>query len=99
FFPVFFGVSINRYRFLPISPLENVTGNGRGRGTIMIKIAKLTDYAIVILGELAESAGDAASVRNVRDLAADTRLPMPTVSKVVKALARAGLLASRRGSK
>jgi FeS assembly SUF system regulator len=36
---------------------------------------------------------------NARELAAETRLPVPVVSKVLKALARAGLLVSQRGAK
>ena len=37
------------------------------------------------------------SSRPVRDLAAETRIPQPTVSKVLKQLARAGVVTSIRG--
>ncbi len=63
----------------------------------MIRLSRITDYGIVLMVQLARSAGDAA--RNARHLAAETELPVPVVSKVLKSLAREGLLASQRGSK
>ena len=39
------------------------------------------------------------STYNARDIAGATRLPLPVVSKVLKLLARDGLLASQRGIK
>ena len=36
---------------------------------------------------------------NARDLAAETQLPLPAVSKLLKTLAREGLLSSSRGAK
>jgi len=60
----------------------------------MIRIAKLTDYAIVLL---AYFAGDAEQVRTARDLAAQAHISLPTVCKVLKALSRGGLLVSHRG--
>ncbi|HEX7408009.1 MAG TPA: SUF system Fe-S cluster assembly regulator [Candidatus Binatia bacterium] len=62
----------------------------------MIRIAKLTDYAIVLLTYFA---GDADQVRTARDLGAQARIPLPTVCKVLKALSRGGLLVSQRGVK
>lgn len=61
----------------------------------MIRIAKLTDYAIVLLTHFARKGGP--SVLNARDLAAEARLPLPTVSKLLKLLLRAGVLVSHRG--
>ena len=63
----------------------------------MIRISRITDYGIVLMVQLARSAGDTS--RNARDLAAETELPAPVVSKILKSLARDGLLVSRRGSK
>jgi FeS assembly SUF system regulator len=37
--------------------------------------------------------------RSVRELAAETHVPLPTVSKLLKALTRSGLLVSHRGVK
>jgi FeS assembly SUF system regulator len=63
----------------------------------VIRLSRITDYGIVLMVELARSADGAA--RNARNLAAGTELPLPVVSKVLKSLARDGLLASQRGSK
>ena len=61
----------------------------------MIRVSKLGDYAIVLMATIArEAAGQAATARA---LSAVTTLPVPTVSKVLKALARDGLLVSQRG--
>ena len=63
----------------------------------MIRLSRITDYGIVLMVQLARVEDDAA--RNARHLAAETDLPVPVVSKVLKSLAREGLLASQRGSK
>ncbi len=63
----------------------------------MVRMSKLTDYAIVLLTHLATEEGDAP--HNAREVAARVHLPFPVVSKILKALARAGLLASHRGAK
>ena len=63
----------------------------------MIRLSRITDYGIVLMVQLARVADDTA--RNARHLAAETDLPAPVVSKVLKSLARKGLLASQRGSK
>ena len=63
----------------------------------MIRLSRITDYGIVLMVELARSAEGEA--RNARNLAAETDLPAPVVSKVLKSLARQGLLDSQRGSK
>jgi len=62
----------------------------------MIRIAKLTDYAIVLLTYFSEDSGQ---VYNARDLAAQSGLSLPTVSKILKALSRGALLVSHRGVK
>ena len=63
----------------------------------MIRLSRITDYGIVLLVKLAQSPGGEA--QNARHLAAQSELPVPVVSKVLKTLAREGLLASQRGSK
>ena len=64
----------------------------------MLRITKQTDYGIVLMTRLAQN-GTATEVHNARDLARSTNLPLPTVSKILKALARGGLLESHRGVK
>ena len=63
----------------------------------MVRMSKLTDYAIVLLTLLATEEG--AAPHNAREVAARAHLPFPVVSKILKALARAGLLVSHRGAK
>ncbi|HEY6483717.1 MAG TPA: SUF system Fe-S cluster assembly regulator [Steroidobacteraceae bacterium] len=60
----------------------------------MLRISKLTDYATVILAALAEQPDH---VRTAIALAQETRIAAPTVSKLLKQLQRAGLVASTRG--
>ena len=61
----------------------------------MIRLSKLADYGIVLISRLA--AERAGTVYTAKGLAAATAIPVPTVSKVTKALAHAGLLVSHRG--
>jgi FeS assembly SUF system regulator len=63
----------------------------------MIRLAKLTDYGLVLMTIIARD--HAASVHTARDLAAQSRLPLPTVSKVLKQLLQSELLVSHRGIK
>ena len=63
----------------------------------MIRLSRLSDYGIVLMAQLAGRAGGAPS--NAREVAALVHLPLPVVSKVLKALARRGLLVSHRGAK
>ena len=70
----------------------------------MLRLSKLTDYGIVLLARLAKSSddtgpGDEAAPHNARELAAEVDLPAPVVSKVLKLLAREGVLESHRGAK
>ena len=60
----------------------------------MLRISKLTDYGTVVLAELA---GDPGAVCSAADVAAATGIGLPTVSKLLKSLARAGLVVSTRG--
>jgi FeS assembly SUF system regulator len=61
----------------------------------MLKLSKLTDYAVVVLVRL--SAGDL--VQTSPGIAHATGVPEPTVAKVLKALAGGGLVASQRGAR
>ncbi|MHC4960071.1 MAG: SUF system Fe-S cluster assembly regulator [Planctomycetota bacterium] len=66
----------------------------------MLRITKQTDYAIVLMSCLSARRGaDGDAVHTARDLASIASLPMPTVSKILKAMTRAGLVESRRGVK
>ena len=61
----------------------------------MLRVTKLTDYATLVLTALA---GSPARVHSAAELAELARLELPTVSKVLKPLARAGLVTSFRGA-
>jgi len=61
----------------------------------MIKLGKLTDYALVIMSQLAnEKLGSAHSSVYLSEI---TKIPEPTVAKVLKQLTRSKLVVSRRG--
>jgi FeS assembly SUF system regulator len=61
----------------------------------MLRISKMTDYAVVLATHLAA----VESPHAARDLALHTQIPEPTASKVLKKLARAGVVSSQRGAK
>lgn len=63
----------------------------------MIRISRETDYGIVLLTHIVNSAE--GSTYSARALAARTHLPVPMVSKILKQLVRDGLLFSQRGVK
>ncbi len=63
----------------------------------MIRITRLTDYGIILLAYLASRPRE--QVLTARDAAQECRLPVPMVSKILKTLARGGILASHRGVK
>jgi len=60
----------------------------------MLRISKMTDYATVLLARLAAAPGEQVTATQ---LAGQTRLAVPTVSKVLKQLHRSGLVQSTRG--
>jgi FeS assembly SUF system regulator len=62
----------------------------------MLKMGKLTDYATVIMSYLAQNPG---AVHAASELAVVVGISGPTALKVLKTLARAGLLQSQRGTK
>jgi len=61
----------------------------------MLRISKLTDYATVILARLA---AEPARRFTAAQIAAETHLAVPTVSKLLKQMHRQGLVLSTRGS-
>jgi FeS assembly SUF system regulator len=61
----------------------------------MLRMSKLTDYATVILSHLSDTDG---ALHTATDIAARTGLGLPTVSKLLKAMTRASLVTSVRGS-
>lgn len=60
----------------------------------MLKISKLADYATVVMNFLATKAGERYSAAQV---AAETHITAPTVSKILKLLNEAQLVNSERG--
>jgi FeS assembly SUF system regulator len=61
----------------------------------MLRLSKLTDYAVVVLVRLAGMDG----VQTSPGIAAATGIPEPTVAKVLKSLAAGDLVSSQRGAK
>lgn len=63
----------------------------------VIRLSRLSDYGIVLMAHLAGFRD--AEPHNAREVASRAGLPLPVVSKLLKALAREGLLESHRGAK
>lgn len=61
----------------------------------MVRLGKLTDYGLVLMTCIARSEG--SKLRTARNLAEESRLPLSTVSKLLKLLMQGGLLISHRG--
>lgn len=61
-----------------------------------MRMSKEADYGIVLLTHFAGGEGLTYSARALSD---ETRIPLPMVSKILKVLAREGVLSSRRGAK
>ena len=69
----------------------------------MIILSKLADYGVILGVHLAREAGstglaEGRAPTNAAALAEATQLPVSTVAKVLKSLARAGLVTSVRGA-
>ena len=60
----------------------------------MLRVTKLTDYATLVLTVMA---GEPAAVHRAGELAERVRLELPTVAKLLKPLAHAGLVEGFRG--
>lgn len=61
----------------------------------MFRLNRLTDYAVVVMTQIAvrdKTTSTAAQISR------DTGVPLPTVAKVLNALARYGLIVSQRGA-
>ena len=61
----------------------------------MLRLSKLTDYAVVVLVRL----DTGLEVQTSPGIAASTGIPEPTVAKVLKALSANGLVTSQRGAR
>nr|WP_294501277.1 SUF system Fe-S cluster assembly regulator [uncultured Rhodopila sp.] len=61
----------------------------------MLRLSKLTDYAVVVLVRLSDMEG----VQTSPGLAGATGIPEPTVAKVLKNLAASDLVSSQRGAR
>jgi FeS assembly SUF system regulator len=61
----------------------------------MIRMTRLTDYGIMLLTLFARDSKH--PMKSARDLSQEAKLPLPTVSKILKLLARHGLLEAHRG--
>lgn len=59
----------------------------------MFKVNKLTDYATVVLIDMAKS----ELVRPTQAISDNTGIPLPTVAKLMKHLVKSGLVVSQRG--
>jgi FeS assembly SUF system regulator len=64
------------------------------RGGGMLRISKLADYGTVVMVFLARNS---QTLCNAKEIALDTHLGIPTVSKLLKLLTKANLLESTRG--
>lgn len=62
----------------------------------MLRLSKLTDYSTVIMFYMARQP---AHIYSAAEVSAGAGIAVPTASKILKALARQGLLVSRRGAK
>lgn len=63
----------------------------------MLRLSRLTDYAVVVLARMGE--GGDSPLQSAPGLAARTGLPEPTVAKVLKILAQAGIVEGLRGAR
>ena len=61
----------------------------------MLRISKLTDYGTVLLAQLARNPD---AVCSAAEIASRTGIALPTASKLLKSLARNGLVTSTRGA-
>ena len=62
----------------------------------MIRLSRLTDYAVALLSHMGKEGEE--DLWAASDLAEKSELPMPTVAKVLKNLAKSGLITAQRGA-
>jgi len=65
------------------------------RGSVMLRMGKLTDYGIVLMSYLASKT---YQKHNAHTLSEAVNIPLPTVRKVLKELSHGELLTSERGA-
>lgn len=61
----------------------------------MLRMSKLADYALVLLTHMAQDGS--RTVTTAQELCERSRVPLPTVSKILKELSKAGVVVSQRG--
>jgi FeS assembly SUF system regulator len=61
----------------------------------VLKLSRITDYAVVVLSTMARAPHKQVTASQV---AHDTAVPLPTVAKLLKALAHGNVLVSQRGA-
>lgn len=66
--------------------------------TVVLRLTRKTDYALLALARLAELQGGDEAPCSARQLAVDVGLPEPILKSVLKQLHGAGLLDSKRGA-
>lgn len=69
--------------------------NKKRRRDPMLRIGKLTDYALLVMSQMAK---EPDSILSATYLAEALHLTVPTVSKILKILSEAGLVSSVRGA-
>ena len=62
----------------------------------MVRVTKLTDYGVGLMAHLARRPGE--EIATAPELAGQLQLPLPTVRKILKILAKEKLLVSIRGA-
>jgi len=62
----------------------------------MLRMSKMTDYGTVVMTYLAR---EPSRVHAASEIADQVNMPVPTVSKILKMLARSGLVSAQRGTK
>ena len=61
----------------------------------MLRLNRMTDYAVVVLGQMARHPG---LVQTAAHIAEGTAIPLPTTSKLLKQMAGSSLITSHRGA-
>lgn len=61
----------------------------------MFRLNRLTDYAVVVMSQMALRPN---KTNSAQEIATETGVPLPTVSKLLGTLTRAGLMTSQRGA-
>ena len=62
----------------------------------MLRLNRITDYAVVVLTQMVREPEKRVTAPQLSE---ESNVPAPTVAKVLKALAKEGVLASQRGVK